>query len=156
MAMAILLTVSSNMLGILTVPLLLPLLLGSAAGGLQLDSWALLKQLVVMVLLPTVAGALARAFGPGAMGEFAELCTFALGEVDKMQEITVQEGNTERHTRQGFGHQVTLHVVASCRRGQGGGRQQAGADGVERHVLSSRPVDAGAARQALKRLLCSL
>eukprot|EP00955_Chlamydomonas_euryale_P031352 329520-Chlamydomonas_euryale.AAC.4 len=59
-AMAILLTVTSNMLAVFTVPYMLPHLLGSAASGFSLDSMALLKQLVMMVMLPTMLGAVLR------------------------------------------------------------------------------------------------
>ena len=68
----------------------------------------------------------------------------------------VQEENRERHTSRGLEHHVTPRAVASCRRGQGGGQQSAGADSAERHVLSSCPVDAGAAQLVLNRLLYRL
>ncbi len=92
-ALAILLTVASNVASVFTLPLLLPLVLASSpdAGGLAsaaaaavgagagpgagagavlatgplLDSGALLRQLVVLVLVPTTAGAAARAAVPG-------------------------------------------------------------------------------------------
>jgi sodium/bile acid cotransporter 7 len=77
-ALAILLTVTSNLLAVATLPLLLPNVLaggatqllaatGSAASSLHLDPVTLLVQLLAMVLLPTVAGACARAFIPGAL-----------------------------------------------------------------------------------------
>ena len=85
MAMAILLTVTSNLLAVFTLPLTLPLALsgarsvlaggggcglGAGAGaavsaGLQLDPGALLQQLVAMVLVPTLVGASIRAWVPG-------------------------------------------------------------------------------------------
>ncbi|GAX73745.1 hypothetical protein CEUSTIGMA_g1197.t1 [Chlamydomonas eustigma] len=77
-ALAILLTVASNLLAVATLPLLLPRALagGGAAQQLvgpnssgtcsmQLDPAALLVQLLAMVLAPTVFGACARAFIPG-------------------------------------------------------------------------------------------
>ena len=63
--MAILLTVSSNLLAVFTLPLVLPLVLGSVAGGLVLDPRALFLQLVQLVLVPTVVGAAARGLVPG-------------------------------------------------------------------------------------------
>ena len=85
MAMAILLTVTSNLLAVFTLPLTLPLALSGArsllaggggcglgvgagaavSAGLQLDPGALLQQLVAMVLVPTLAGASIRAWVPG-------------------------------------------------------------------------------------------
>ncbi|KAL6759713.1 SBF-like CPA transporter family-domain-containing protein [Haematococcus lacustris] len=63
-AMAILLTVSSNALSVLTLPLLLPALLGPALGG-GLQPLQLLQQLVTTVLMPTAIGAAARGLLPG-------------------------------------------------------------------------------------------
>ena len=85
MAMAILLTVTSNLLAVFTLPLTLPLPLSGArsllaggggcglgvgagaavSAGLQLDPGALLQQLVAMVLVPTLVGASIRAWVPG-------------------------------------------------------------------------------------------
>jgi hypothetical protein len=65
-AVAILLTVASNMLGVFTMPLLLPLLLGGALPPGALRPLALLWQLVLCVLLPTLAGAAARGYLAGA------------------------------------------------------------------------------------------
>ena len=85
MAMAILLTVTSNLLAVFTLPLTLPLALSGArsllaggggcglgvgagaavSAGLQLDPGALLQQLVAMVLVPTLVGASVRAWVPG-------------------------------------------------------------------------------------------
>lgn len=67
-ALAILLTLASNILGVFTMPLVLPVLLGSAVGGSSssgLQPGPLLAQLTKVVLLPTLLGAAARAFVPG-------------------------------------------------------------------------------------------
>ena len=65
-AVALLLTVASNSVGVFTMPLLLPLLLGGALPpGVTLEPAPLLKTLVAAVLLPTALGALARARVPG-------------------------------------------------------------------------------------------
>ncbi|GBF95580.1 sodium metabolite cotransporter, chloroplastic-like [Raphidocelis subcapitata] len=66
-ALALLLTVASNMLGVFTLPFLLPWLLGPglAGGGGGLDPLVLLAKLLRTVLLPAVVGAAARAFVPG-------------------------------------------------------------------------------------------
>lgn len=64
-ALALLLTVSSNMLGIFTIPFLMPALLGSGAGAVQLSPLPLLKQLVQTILVPTLIGASLRGFVPG-------------------------------------------------------------------------------------------
>ncbi|KAI8472893.1 MAG: putative sodium bile acid cotransporter [Monoraphidium minutum] len=68
-ALALLLTVATNTLGVFTMPLMLPALLGPAlAGGAAagLEPAPLLVKLVKSVLLPTLVGAGARAFVPGA------------------------------------------------------------------------------------------
>lgn len=64
-ALALLLTLGTNMLGIFTIPFALSALLGTAGGSVQLDPFPLLKQLLQTILLPTIAGACARAFIPG-------------------------------------------------------------------------------------------
>lgn len=67
MALALLLTVATNMLGVFTLPFLLPALLGpSLAGSVALEPLPLLAKLVQSILLPTLAGAAVRAFVPGA------------------------------------------------------------------------------------------
>jgi sodium/bile acid cotransporter 7 len=65
-AVAILLTVASNMLGVLTMPLLLPRLLGGGLPPGALEPGALLAQLAACVLAPTLAGAALRGGVPGA------------------------------------------------------------------------------------------
>ncbi len=77
-AMAIMLTVVSNLLAVLTIPLVLPLVLGGAAGGLSLDPATLLRQLVQIVLAPTLLGVLVRTVVPGA--DRAGLCMLLLGD----------------------------------------------------------------------------
>lgn len=73
MAVALLLTVASNTLGVFTMPLLLPALLGGSLGGAGLESAPLLRTLVVAVLIPTALGAAARAYIPGACGSAARV-----------------------------------------------------------------------------------
>lgn len=70
--MALLLTVSSNILGIFTMPFILPHLLAAAplatVAGLQgavLEPLPLLLQLCKTILLPTMIGAAIRGFVPG-------------------------------------------------------------------------------------------
>ncbi len=65
--MAILLTVASNLLAVATLPIALPIALGSAGvGGLRLDPLTLLRQLLCMVLAPTLLGAAIRSRVKGA------------------------------------------------------------------------------------------
>jgi len=64
-ALALLLTVASNMLGVFTMPFLLPALLGPSLGSLQLEPLPLLARLVQNILVPTFVGAAIRAFVPG-------------------------------------------------------------------------------------------
>jgi sodium/bile acid cotransporter 7 len=64
-ALALLLTVSSNMLGIFTLPFMLSLVLGTSANGVQLSPWPLLLQLVQTILIPMIVGASMRAYIPG-------------------------------------------------------------------------------------------
>lgn len=61
MAVALLLTVASNLLGVFTMPLMLPALLGDSLGGAALEPAPLLARLVACVLVPTILGALVRA-----------------------------------------------------------------------------------------------
>lgn len=74
-SLALLLTVTSNILGIFTMPFLLPHILaaapiaagsGAAAAGPVLEPLPLLVQLVQTILLPTLLGAAIRGFVPGA------------------------------------------------------------------------------------------
>jgi sodium/bile acid cotransporter 7 len=65
-AVALLLTVGSNLVGVFTMPLLLPRLLGDALPpGAGLEPLPLLARLVSCVLLPTLLAAGARAAVPG-------------------------------------------------------------------------------------------
>ena len=64
-ALALLLTIITNVLGIFTIPFLLSALLGSGSGAVRLDPLPLLLQLLRTILLPTIAGACARALVPG-------------------------------------------------------------------------------------------
>ena len=57
-ALALLLTVSSNLLGIFTVPFFLSLLL--AVGDISIDPTPLLTKLLLLILLPLVVGKVAR------------------------------------------------------------------------------------------------
>lgn len=65
MALALLLTVGSNLLGIFTIPFMLPMVLGEAAGGMTLSPLPLLVQLVQTILVPMMVGAAIRGFVPG-------------------------------------------------------------------------------------------
>jgi sodium/bile acid cotransporter 7 len=67
-ALALLLTILTNVLGIFTMPFLLSALLGSGSGAVRLEPLPLLLQLLRTILLPTIAGACARAFVPGVAG----------------------------------------------------------------------------------------
>ncbi|GBF92238.1 sodium metabolite cotransporter, chloroplastic-like [Raphidocelis subcapitata] len=65
-AVALLLTVASNLLGVFTMPLLLPRLLGDALpAGAGLEALPLLARLATCVLLPTLLAAAARGVVPG-------------------------------------------------------------------------------------------
>jgi hypothetical protein len=68
-ALALLLTVASNSLGVFTMPFLLPALLGPSLGGVGLEPLPLLAKLVQNILLPTMFGAAVRAFVPGASAQ---------------------------------------------------------------------------------------
>lgn len=65
-AVALLLTVASNLLGVFTMPLMLPALLGDSLRGAGLEALPLLERLTCCVLLPTAVGASLRALVPGA------------------------------------------------------------------------------------------
>lgn len=76
-ALALLLTVASNTLGVFTMPLMLPALLGpavGASGAAALDPVTLLGRLVQSVLLPTMFGAAVRAFVPGEEASGSARC----------------------------------------------------------------------------------
>lgn len=56
---ALFLTILLNLLGVFTIPFMLPVVLGNV-GTLDLSPWPLLKQLLIIVLLPFVLGMLGR------------------------------------------------------------------------------------------------
>jgi len=56
---ALFLTILLNLLGVFTIPLLLPVMLENT-GTLNLSPWPLLKQLLIIVLIPFVLGMLGR------------------------------------------------------------------------------------------------
>lgn len=56
---ALFLTILLNLLGVFTIPFLLPVVLGNI-GSLELSPWPLLKQLLIIVLIPFVLGMLGR------------------------------------------------------------------------------------------------
>jgi sodium/bile acid cotransporter 7 len=74
-SLALLLTVSSNILGIFTMPFILPHILAAApiataaglqgGGGAVLEPLPLLLQLCKTILVPTMIGAAIRGFVPG-------------------------------------------------------------------------------------------
>ena len=64
-ALALLLTVSSNLLGIFTMPFLLCRLLGAAGSAVSIQPAPLLSNLLKTILLPLLGGALVRATIPG-------------------------------------------------------------------------------------------
>lgn len=65
-ALALLLTVASNLLGIFTMPFVICQLLGSSTGSaVAIQPGPLLKNLVKTILVPLVAGASVRATVPG-------------------------------------------------------------------------------------------
>lgn len=64
-AMALLLTIASNLLGVFTVPFILPLVLGSAVGGVTIAPLSILQQLVRFILLPLLFGQALRNWVPG-------------------------------------------------------------------------------------------
>ncbi len=65
-ALALLLTVSTNLAGIFTMPFVLCGLLGAGRQALALAPGALLRNLLRTILAPLLVGAAARAFVPGA------------------------------------------------------------------------------------------
>jgi len=67
-ALALLLTVGTNLAGIFTMPFVLAAVLGGGGGGVAIAPQPLLAALVQTILVPLLAGAAARAFIPGARG----------------------------------------------------------------------------------------
>ena len=65
-ALALLLTVGTNLAGIFTMPFVLCSLLGAGRQALALAPGALLRNLLRTILAPLLVGAAARAFVPGA------------------------------------------------------------------------------------------
>lgn len=64
-ALALLLTVGSNLLGIFTMPFMLAAVLGAGSGAVQIAPAPLLRSLVKTILTPLLLGAAARASIPG-------------------------------------------------------------------------------------------
>ncbi|KAL4447317.1 hypothetical protein ABPG77_007350 [Micractinium sp. CCAP 211/92] len=65
-AVALLLTVTTNMLGVFSIPSMLSVVLGSGAGVASFDTLTLFRNLVLTVLLPLLGGAALQAIIPGA------------------------------------------------------------------------------------------
>eukprot|EP00884_Botryococcus_braunii_P020326 jgi/Botrbrau1/6978/Bobra.0165s0014.1 len=64
-ALALLLTVATNLLGIFTMPFILCSVLGSAGSAVKIAPAPLLKSLIKSILIPLLIGAGARAYVPG-------------------------------------------------------------------------------------------
>lgn len=56
---ALFLTILLNLLGVFTIPFMLPVVLGNV-GSIELSPWPLLKQLIIIVLIPFIIGMLGR------------------------------------------------------------------------------------------------
>ena len=123
MALALLLTTGTNLLGIFTVPFLLCTLLGTGDVAASLDPVQLLVSLVKSILVPLLLGASARAVVPGVPRR-------------PLRPAPARSAGLPR--RQG----------PVCRRQPGRGRQQAGAVHCERPVPGAGALDAGVARRA--------
>eukprot|EP00798_Chlamydomonas_sp_ICE-L_P007402 gene7402-530_t len=85
-AMAILLTVTSNVVAVFTMPHVVAFVLGSVAGGFNLDPQALCWQLIQLVLVPCTAGALVRGLVPVtsnvvAVSTIPHVVAFVIGSV---------------------------------------------------------------------------
>ncbi|CAM9235397.1 unnamed protein product [Choristocarpus tenellus] len=65
-ALALLLTVTTNLLGVITTPFFVEAVM--KAGGASIDAVELLIKLVISVLIPLLVGKLVREFGPGVKG----------------------------------------------------------------------------------------
>eukprot|EP01023_Acetabularia_acetabulum_P051206 TRINITY_DN5638_c0_g2_i1.p1 TRINITY_DN5638_c0_g2~~TRINITY_DN5638_c0_g2_i1.p1 ORF type:complete len:464 (-),score=27.79 TRINITY_DN5638_c0_g2_i1:1085-2371(-) len=59
-ALALMITVSSNVLGVLTVPFILKFVLEGVVHGLQIDALQLLESLLLTILLPLILGKIVR------------------------------------------------------------------------------------------------
>jgi len=59
-ALALMITVSSNVLGVITVPFVLKLILEGVVQGLQIDAIQLLTQLLSTILVPLIVGKIFR------------------------------------------------------------------------------------------------
>jgi sodium/bile acid cotransporter 7 len=64
-ALALFFTVSTNLLGIVSVPYTLRLVLANSGGNVSVEPQSLVVKLIVTVLVPTVAGKLLQQFVPG-------------------------------------------------------------------------------------------
>ena len=64
-ALALLLTVLSNLLGVFSMPFVLCRILGASGSGISIDPKPLLINLLKTILLPLLLGATARAGAPG-------------------------------------------------------------------------------------------
>lgn len=58
--LALLLSVSTNLLGVLTVPAVLSIVFANMKGGIKLDPWPLLIKMVINILIPLAVGKSAR------------------------------------------------------------------------------------------------
>ena len=67
MALALLLTVATNLAGIFTMPFVLCGLLGAGRASVSLSPGPLLASLLRTILAPLLVGAAARAFVPGEL-----------------------------------------------------------------------------------------
>ncbi|EIE25220.1 hypothetical protein COCSUDRAFT_46640 [Coccomyxa subellipsoidea C-169] len=68
-ALALLLTVGTNLVGIFTMPFMLCWLLGAGNSAVSLTPGPLLRSLMRTILAPLLVGAAARAFVPGVAGQ---------------------------------------------------------------------------------------
>ena len=81
-ALALLLTVGSNLMGIFTMPFMLCAVLGAGRGAVQIPPAPLLRSLIRTILTPLLLGAAARAFIPGwSSHQHARLTTIAFSKV---------------------------------------------------------------------------
>lgn len=66
-ALALLLTVGTNLAGIFTMPFVLAAVLGGGGAGVAIAPGPLLRALVQTILVPLLVGAAAHAFVPGRL-----------------------------------------------------------------------------------------